>query len=113
MNREDTVVRALRTYLRSHLDASLAGAAAELAVSTRTLQRRLLDAASSFRSELQAARIERAQHLLANTDDKVTSIALEVCCASVQQFSDLFRRATNTTPTEWRQQRRRAGFPSA
>ena len=98
VNGDDALVRALRHHLGSNLEATLASASVELAVSTRTLQRRLLDIGSSFRSELQSARIERAQELLANSDNPITNIALSVGCGSAQRFSEFFRRATNTTP---------------
>jgi len=40
--------------------------------------------------------------LLADTDHKITSIAFEVGCASLQHFSTLFRKATGVAPSEWR-----------
>src|SRR5262249_20264346 len=49
-----------------------------------------------------------AQQMLADTDEKITSIALEVGCASLQHFSTLFRKATGVSPKEWRERARRS-----
>ena len=99
--------------LRALLDARLsgatpAGAARGLGLSPRSLQRRLQEAGSTFTGELNAARVRKAQRLLAGSDLKVTGIALEVGCASSQHFSHLFRRLTGETPRAWRASRRSA-----
>jgi AraC-like DNA-binding protein len=99
--------------LRAHLDDRLAaatprGAAKELGVSGRSLQRRLQDANTTFTNELNAARVRKAQRLLAGSDIKVTGIALEVGCASSQHFSQLFRKLTGETPSAWRTTHRSA-----
>jgi AraC-like DNA-binding protein len=93
--------------LRALLDRDPAGttvqdAARLLSVSTRSLQRRLVESRTSFRSELLAARLRKAQRLLVDSDDKITAIALEVGCGSSQHLSALFRKMTGETPTQWR-----------
>ena len=99
--------------LRAHLDHRLAAAtpqraARELGVSARSLQRRLQDANTTFTAELNAARVRKAQRLLAGSGLKVTGIALEVGCASSQHFSQLFRKLTGETPSAWRTTHRAA-----
>ena len=95
-------VRALRELLGGDLRLPLAAAAKRLGTSERSLQRELRRAGTSFRVELDAARIREAEILLGQTDMKITSIALEVGCASLQHFSTLVRRLTGQTPSALR-----------
>jgi AraC-like DNA-binding protein len=98
-------VRQVRALISEDLvHATLDGAARALGVSPRTLQRQLQDAGTSFVSELTAARIAAAQAKMRSTDLKLTAIALEVGCSSLQHFSGLFRRETGLTPSAWRRQ---------
>jgi AraC-like DNA-binding protein len=101
------IVVALAALLDRHLvGMSVTGAAKELGLSERTLQRRLSEAGTSFLDELNAARLRAAQRLLVDSDAPITTIALEVGCATPQHFSALFRRATGLTPSEWRKEQR-------
>jgi AraC-like DNA-binding protein len=66
--RDDTWTGAVREILSGELDRpaiSLRDAARTLAVSVRTLQRRLIDEGTTWRAEVDAARKERAAQLLA------------------------------------------------
>ncbi|MFN2547558.1 MAG: helix-turn-helix domain-containing protein [Myxococcales bacterium] len=93
----------LRALLDGHpAGASVQDAARQLSLSTRSLQRRLIEARTSFRAELLAARLRKAQRLLVDSDEKITAIALEVGCGSSQHLSALFRKMTGETPSEWR-----------
>jgi AraC-like DNA-binding protein len=56
--------QAVREIVSGELDLSLREAARALAVSVRTLQRRLADEGTSWRAEIDAARKERAAQLL-------------------------------------------------
>ena len=85
----------------------LSQAAQKLNLSERTLQRRLEDEGSSWKEESQRARVEHAKLLLAGGDEKITTIAREVGCATPQSFASLFRRLTGETPTDWRAKHRR------
>jgi AraC-like DNA-binding protein len=96
--------------LRDHLDANLAGAGLEdaarsLGVSTRTLQRQLGEADTTFTAELTAARIRAARRLLVETEASLTEIAMDVGCKSLQQFSALFRREVGESPSAFRARR--------
>jgi AraC-like DNA-binding protein len=93
--------------LRAILDhdpagASVESAGRELGLSVRSLQRRLLDAGTSYRKESNAARLRKAQRLLATTELKITAVAHEAGCASSQHLSALFRRMTGQSPGAWR-----------
>ena len=96
------VVFRLRELLDSRPPQGIAQAARALGVSIRSLQRHLCHAATSFREELNAARVRDAQRLLESSNLKITSIALEVGCASSQHFSALFRKLTGESPRAWR-----------
>jgi AraC-like DNA-binding protein len=97
-----TFCRALRAHLLAVPGATLAQASRALGLSERSLQRRLKIAGSTFRHEVALAQVELAKNLLSESDDKLTSIALDVGCSSSQHFSALFRRIARTTPREWR-----------
>jgi len=104
------VLRDLASYVEGHLqDATIERSAKRLSMSTRTLQRRLAEAGTSFAHELQSARVTVAQRLLDETTDSLTSIAIEVGCASPQHFSALFRKRVGMTPSTFRNRSRPAG----
>lgn len=106
MGGDEPLVGQIRRYLSGQLiGASLDGAAREAGLSARTLQRRLRDAGTSFQTELQIARVDAAKKLITDTDLKLTAIALEVGCSSLQHFSGLFRQLTGVAPSEWRARR--------
>jgi len=103
-----SVVVALRAHLDQRLGAStLEEAARALDFSTRQLQRRLLDAGTSFQREENAARIRAAETLLLETNYDIKRIAIEVGFASLQHFGAFFRKATLETPSQWRSRQRK------
>ena len=97
---------ALHGLLDTERTHSIEQVAKALGLSPRTLQRRLTDAGTSFRQELQIARLRWAQKLLVDTDLPIKHIALDAGCSSVQHFGVLFRRLTGETPMAWREQQR-------
>lgn len=106
---QSPLLRELHQVLRGRLvDASLGTVSREMAMSERTLQRRLKEAGTSFQSELNAVQVRTAQALLMETDMKLTAVAVEVGCASLQHFSSLFRKRVGESPSTWREQQRRA-----
>lgn len=103
------VVRALREFLATRLvGVDLAIAARGLGTSERTLQRRLREADTTFQAEYDQARVKAAQALLLDGEAKLTAVALEVGCASLQHFSQMFRKVTGEPPSAWRAKQRRA-----
>ncbi|MEO8699736.1 MAG: helix-turn-helix domain-containing protein [Kofleriaceae bacterium] len=104
----DAVRNDLLLRLRAWLDhteleyATTELAAAALAITERTLQRRLAEAVTGFGVELARAQVARAKRLMLETDRKLSDIALEVGCATPSVFSELFRRLTGETASEWR-----------
>lgn len=97
---------ALGRVLDRSITLTMDEAAKELALSGRTLQRRLADEGTTFVAEARKAKVRRAKQLLATTDDKVAEIARAVGTASVQHFTELFREETGTTPAAWRDSHR-------
>lgn len=96
--------RVLRPRL---LEASLSETAREMGMSERTLQRRLKEAGTSFQAELNSVQVRTAQQLLLETDMKLTAVAVEVGCASLQHFSSLFRKLVGESPSTWRDLQRK------
>lgn len=101
------IVAAIAALLEEHIEVSIGQAAKRLAMSERTLQRRLREAGTSFVDQVNSARIAAAKRLLIDSDAPITQIALEVGCASPQHFSALFRRLTGATPSAFRTRHKR------
>ncbi len=96
-------IRKVRELIEADLVGSTLGRVArQMGLSERTLQRQLHDAGTNFQGELHSARIRAAQDRMLETDEKLTAIAFEVGCSSLQHFSALFRKATGQTPSSWR-----------
>lgn len=110
---QSPLLRELHQVLRGKLvDANLGDVSREMGMSERTLQRRLKEAGTSFQAELNAVQVRTAQGLLLETDMKLTAVAVEVGCASLQHFSSLFRKLVGESPSTWREQQRRGAPPA-
>jgi transcriptional regulator GlxA family with amidase domain len=100
-------VQRLQAWLESWLDrATINEAATALGLSSRTLQRALREAGTSFTTEVRNARIRTACRLLIETNHKVEVIAREVGCSSASQLSALFKRCVGDTPGRYRERSR-------
>lgn len=90
---------------------SLAGVAHSIATSRRQLQRVFAEHGTSFRQELQRARMNHAAKLLTQDTLPVASVARAVGYRQAAQFSKAFRRHHGHPPSAARQSgpgRRRA-----
>ena len=97
------LARVLEDALRGNPDnVSLPLIAKKLQRSARSLQRDLQQAGTSFRNELDVARVALARSLLVDSDVKIEAVARRVGCASAAHFATLFRRLTGETPGEYR-----------
>ena len=76
--------------------------AAELAMSGRTLQRRLRVEGTSFREVLATTRRDLAETLLASGAGTVTEIGQRLGFSETAAFSRAFRRWTGSSPASWR-----------
>jgi AraC-like DNA-binding protein len=101
------LLRGLHAFLDDHPGSTFDEAVRHLAVSRRTLQRRLGELGTTVLAELAHARIRAARKLLFESQASVTEIAFEVGFKSTQHFSRSFRKLTGLTPSAWRQQQRR------
>jgi AraC-like DNA-binding protein len=102
------LIGSLRTWLDAHLANPVIGdAATALALSERSLQRKLQEHDATFLEEVAEARVRAAKRLLEGGTASLTAIALEVGCASPQHFSALFRRITGESPSAWRARSKR------
>jgi AraC-like DNA-binding protein len=99
-------LQALRDRLARRGGATLASEARALGLSERTLSRQLHEAGTSFRAELERARVRAAEALLVDTELKLDAVARQVGFASRTHFSQFFRRATGESPSEFRARRR-------
>jgi AraC-like DNA-binding protein len=99
----EPLVRRLQKWLAGGAPRrSVEEAARALAVSRRSLQRRLAGAGTSFAREVKRAQIERAMQLLETTDKKLGAVAAEVGCRSLASFSEMFAREVGAPPSVWR-----------
>jgi AraC-like DNA-binding protein len=103
-------VAAVRAHLEQAPTATLRDTARIFALSPRNLQRRLADARTTFQFEETAARVRVAKTLLLDTNYDLKRIAIEVGCASLQNFSALFHKSTGESPSQWRARHRPADF---
>jgi AraC-like DNA-binding protein len=100
------VVGRLRRELEVAGILAVEDAALRLGLSTRSFQRALRQAGTTYRMELKAYRMRRAQDLLRQGDRNLTWIAAEVGFSSVQHFATAYRRAIGDTPSAWRARHR-------
>lgn len=82
--------------------AQLEHVASELAVSARTLRRRLSEAGVGFAALLDEARLQYAQTLLLHTALRIEQVAQKAGYADASTFSRSFRRGTGMTPATYR-----------
>lgn len=95
------VERAIRA-MPSLRQANEESIARTLGMDPSTLRRRLAREAAGFRDILEAATLDRAQHLMRNRDLKLTQVATALGYAELSAFTRAFRRWTGLAPTEWR-----------
>lgn len=84
------------------LDADLGQIARALAVSERTLRRRLAEEQTSFSTIRQRERQRRAEALLHSGHLSMGEIAFSLGFSEMSAFNRAFKRWTGTTPGQWR-----------
>jgi transcriptional regulator GlxA family with amidase domain len=95
LSREDALVRDFERYVRVNLTnpLSIDAVASALATTRRTLERRTQAAAEMTPLELiQRIRVERAQHLLATTEQSIDQVAADVGYRNASSLRALLRR---------------------
>ncbi len=86
--------------------ATVEDVARELAMSKRTLQRRLADEGTNWLEVLSDARENLAKHYLATTEYGATEVSFLLGYEDPNSFFRAFKRWENTSPEVWRVQRR-------
>jgi AraC-like DNA-binding protein len=86
----------------------LTEAARELAMSERTLRRRLAEEGTSFGALVARVHTQLAVELLSDTDLSIEDVASELGYAETASFSRAFRRWTGQPPSSFRRQTRGA-----
>lgn len=84
-----------------HGDVTAASVAAELAMSPRTLQRRLREEGTAFRDVVADVRIELAKRSIASGTDSVEAIADTLGFSDASAFRRAFKRRTGMSPREF------------
>ncbi|MBK5373677.1 MULTISPECIES: AraC family transcriptional regulator [unclassified Pseudomonas] len=95
-------LRALLTEQLPSGDFSLKSLASQLAISPRTLQRKLAVEGENFNQVLENLRMELADHYLRRTDSSIMDIALLLGFSQASSFSHAFRQAHGISPAEYR-----------
>ncbi|KPC54433.1 AraC family transcriptional regulator [Amantichitinum ursilacus] len=95
---------AIARQLSEGRPSTVAAIARRLGLSSRTLQRRLRDSATSFQQQLDAVRRITACRLLANTPFDPIAVALLLGYTEPNSFARVFRHWEHTTPQRWREQ---------
>lgn len=99
------VVAQIREVILAELatsGAELSRVAKRVAMSTRTLQRRLDEAGTSYQDLVDDVRSSIACTLLRDRTRSIVDVAFELGYADLKGFYRAFRRWTDTTPAEWR-----------
>lgn len=86
--------------------------AADLHLSSRTLQRRLLEEGVNFGELLQGTRRELAQNYIDDSQLSVSEIAYLLGFSDQGNFTRAFKRWFGATPSEWRRRRMQSGAKS-
>lgn len=82
--------------------ADLSRVAKRLAMSVRTLQRRLEESGTSYQAVVDDVRSSLARALLRDRTRSIVDVAFELGYADLKGFYRAFRRWTQATPAEWR-----------
>ena len=98
---EFRVRRAVATVLSEGVP-TVSSIASELAMSARTLQRRLSEQGHSFQTVIDMARKDLAQQLLAETDYSLAEVAFLTGFAEQSGFTRAFKRWAGQTPRSYR-----------
>jgi len=114
LNQSPNVLQAVQLALEQFFDNCVAGnarpsnmptlnsLASKLALSPRTLARRLEQHGSSYKNELERVRRKHATHLLKNTHLRIADIAYYLAYQEPANFTRAFKNWFNSSPNTWR-----------
>jgi len=107
--KDEDISRQVRDLIRhaiGHGCCNLGQVARRLAISPRTLQRRLAAQGITFKDLLIELRMELARHLLEGTNMPMGQLAQRVGYTEASAFTRAFRQHTGKTPKRWRKEKR-------
>jgi AraC-like DNA-binding protein len=99
-------VRAIIAASLRHGDESLPRTASQLGISCRSLQRHLAEAGTSYSKMVAEVRLDTACRLLAESNERLSDIALRLGYAGPSSFSRTFMRLMQIQPVAYRRQQR-------
>ena len=111
LERQDIVSRVYRVFgeVLETGQVSLEDVAAHLDIKARTLRTRLAEAGTNFNQLLADYRCNLAKRLLASTDESIDEIVYLTGFSEPSTFYRAFKRWTDQTPIEYRNQKRQQG----
>ncbi|MEN9465450.1 MAG: hypothetical protein RL217_1631, partial [Pseudomonadota bacterium] len=111
LERQDIVSRVYRVFgeVLETGQVSLEDVAAHLGIKARTLRTRLAEAGTNFNQLLANYRCNLAKRLLASTDESIDEIVYLTGFSEPSTFYRAFKRWTDQTPIEYRNQKRQQG----
>jgi AraC-like DNA-binding protein len=98
-------VRAAIAASLCHGDAALQRTALQLGMSPRSLQRHLAAMGTSYSDMVAEVRLDTACHLLLESNERISEIALRLGYAGTSSFSRVFMRLIKIQPVIYRRQR--------
>jgi AraC-like DNA-binding protein len=101
-----SMIERARTIIAEELARSvpsIEAVARKLAISARTLRRRLAESGTSFRELLDETRAHLAQSYVRNRRIPLAEVAFLLGFSEPSTFHRAFKRWTQTTPAEWRE----------
>ncbi|MFV0644577.1 MAG: helix-turn-helix domain-containing protein [Sphingomonadaceae bacterium] len=101
-NESDIINRVLDVIRRTRGQANIKLVARSLAMSTRSLQRKLGDHGLSYRELATLARHRHACRLLLTTELMMSRVALASGYDNISAFNNAFRRLSGVTPSQYR-----------
>lgn len=107
-----SVIRRLRALMVEQMaqgELRLETLAKQLAMSPRTLQRKLAAENLSFSGMLETVRLELAEQYLGSSTLSITEIALALGFSQTSAFSHAFRQARGMSPADFRKRRQDSG----
>ena len=103
---KENLVERVRAILLNNLQncPTIASVANKLAVSERTLRRRLSEESISFRELLKSIRHDMAKYYLRESNYRIDQIATKTGYQDTASFRAAFKKQTDLSPLQWRQQ---------
>ena len=92
-------IHSVLNQMNSLSDTTIDDVAKQLSFSVRTLNRRLADEGTTYRSVLEKYKLERSLHLLSQSDHSITEIAYQLGFSDISTFSRAFKRWTGFSPS--------------